>query len=142
MSLTEIISFDKDGNPEPEGSPRLIFRRLFLALVIILVATLSFGVGRLTAPATQEGIRVEYDEKLTTNNQQPTTNSPKNQTANVLSSTKTNSLEVVGSVNSNKYHYLHCPGAKQISEKNKISFASPQAAEASGYTLAANCTPR
>src|SRR3989344_562236 len=111
MSLTEDISFDKDGNAERFP----LFRRLFLALVIILVALLSFGIGRLSVTG-KEPIRIEYDPELTTNNSQPTTS----QTASVITAIKGGG--VVASKNGTKYHYSHCAGAKQIKEENKISF--------------------
>ena len=38
-----------------------------------------------------------------------------------------------------KYHFLWCAGANQISETNKIYFASDKEAIAAGYTLAGNC---
>lgn len=141
MSLTELIHFDKDGRVEPEGS---LLKKLFLSLVIILVATLSFGVGRLTSGGERGGIKLELEEKLTTDNQLPTAS--RSQTANIINAvTPPSGLtagSVVGSSKGTKYHYVHCPGAKQISEANKITFASPQHAEASGYTLAGNCRPK
>lgn len=47
--------------------------------------------------------------------------------------------QIVASKNGTKYHELTCPGAKQIVAANRIYFASPAAAEAAGYTRAANC---
>lgn len=141
MSLSEIIHFDKEGNVERFP----LLRKLFLSLVIILVATLSFGIGRLSMTGDREAIKIEYDPQLTTDNLQQTTN--RSQTANVINSTQVVPVprsvsEVVVSKNGTKYHYLHCSGAKQIKEENKIVFASPTAAEAAGYTLAANCKLR
>lgn len=46
---------------------------------------------------------------------------------------------VVASVNSEKFHYPWCPGAKQIKEKNKIVFESAAEAISAGFTLAGNC---
>ena len=139
MSLTEIISFSKEGEPEPAGARNLIFRKLFLALVIILVALLSFGIGRLSAPGTGDGVEIEYDPSL----------SSVDQSASVIKSAggvtevdESSSGQVIASSNGRKYHYPHCSGAKQISEANKITFASALDAEASGYTLASNCKPR
>lgn len=54
-------------------------------------------------------------------------------------SAESNGIAVVVSKNGTKYHLPTCPGAKQISDKNKISFPSFEAAEAAGYTKAANC---
>lgn len=48
-------------------------------------------------------------------------------------------VRVVASVNSDKYHYEHCSGAKRISEKNKIYFKNAAEAQYAGFTLANNC---
>lgn len=125
MNITELVSYDKDGRIERWP----LFQKLFLSLVIILVALLSFGIGRLTVAGNGEPIRVEYDPTISNS-----------QTADVISAVGETS--VVASKNGSKYHFLHCPGAKQIKEENKIVFATPAAAEAAGFTLAANCLPR
>ncbi len=130
MSLPEIISYDKYG--QVERFP--LFKKLFLSLIIILVASLSFGIGRLSVAGKREPIKIEYNQELTTNNSQPTTN-----IASAITATQSNTT-VITSKNGTKYHYLNCPGAKQIKEENKIVFASPSLAEAAGYTLAANCS--
>ncbi len=49
---------------------------------------------------------------------------------------------VVVSKQGSKYHFPHCPGAKQIKEANQVWFNSPSEAEAAGYTLAGNCQPQ
>jgi hypothetical protein len=152
MSLSEEVSFDKDGNIEPGGFRGLIFRRLFLSLAIILVAGLSFGMGRLSVVGKRTGVRVEFDPSIS-NSQFPISNEASASGAlNSIENSKParpaggleieNSSSVVGSSKGSKYHYSHCPGAKQISEANRITFPSPKDAEAAGYTLAANCKPK
>ena len=136
MSLTELIHFDKDGEPEKTGWRGLVLEKLFLALVIILVATLGFGVGRLTGGEESEPVRIEYDSTLTTNYPQPTT---KNAASAIQALPEGG---VVVSKSGSKYHYPYCTGAKQIKEENKISFVSAKEAEAAGYILATNCSPR
>jgi hypothetical protein len=137
----EEVTFDKEGNIERFP----LVRKLFLSLVIILVAGISFGLGRLSGGGDRDGIKLEFDPTIS-NSQFPITNGvqpasalqgAKSATSNVIKAG-----EVVASSKGKKYHYPHCPGAKQISEANKIVFASAQAAEASGYSLAANCVPR
>lgn len=123
MSLTEEVSFDKEGRIERFP----LFRKLFLTLVIILVAVIAFGIGRLSVVGNREPIKIEYNPEMT-NAQGPMTNE--------------NSAFIVASKNSSKYHYAYCPGARQISEKNKLTFATPAAAEAAGYILASNCKAR
>jgi hypothetical protein len=133
MSLTEEVSFGKDG--EIERYP--LYRKLYLSLVIILTAGLSFGLGRLSGGGERAPIRLDYEPELSIPSVSQEGN--KTQTANVLNAVGNS---VVASKNGKKYHFTHCPGAKQISEANKITFESPTAAEASGYTRASNCKPR
>lgn len=123
MSIQESFDFDNTGES--------LVRRLFLTLVIILVAVLSFGVGRLTGSHAREPIRIEYDPNLAA----PAVS----QASSPVSSPAPSSGGVIASKSGSKYHYPSCPGAKQIKEANKISFPSAQAAEAAGYTLASNC---
>lgn len=40
---------------------------------------------------------------------------------------------------SKKYHYSWCASGQRIKQENQIWFATAAAAEAAGYTLAANC---
>lgn len=47
--------------------------------------------------------------------------------------------EVVASVNSDKFHFLNCSGAKTIKEENKIYFKSAAEAISAGFSLAGNC---
>ena len=59
--------------------------------------------------------------------------------ASPASSELTKTKLYVGSVNSDKYHHRDCAAVNQIKEENKIWFATPQEAEAAGYT-ASKCT--
>lgn len=140
MSLPEIISYDKDG--QIVRFP--LFKKFFLSLVIILVATLSFGIGRLSVAGKREPVKIEYDPEIS-NSQFPISNqaSVSSAVTNIENAKLKieNSISVVASKNGTKYHYSHCPGAKQIKEENKIVFKTPEAAVAAGYTLAANCKP-
>lgn len=107
----------------------LLFRMSMLA-VLILVAFSSFGLGRMSAlESKKENISIEYtiDTK---------------KVGEYALSSNTDELKegaVVASKKGKKYHFPWCPGASQISEQNKISFASVALAEASGYTKALNC---
>jgi len=121
MSIPESFDFDKEG--EVVKNPWL--RRYFLSIVIFLVALLSFGVGRLTG-TERGGVTINYggidnleNEKL------PAESSPG---------------AVTASSQGTKYYFSHC--GNNISERNKVTFATATLAESAGYTLAANCTPR
>ena len=130
MSLSETISSGKALFRD------LFLKKLFISLIIILVAILSFGIGRLSMIGKlREPIKIEYDEAIVT---KPQTNT--NQSATALNAL--NKEGIVVSKNGSKYHYSHCAGAKQIKEENKITFDTKESAEAAGYTLASNCKPR
>jgi len=109
----------------------------FVAILIVLVAVVSFGLGRASykpdnrqtsgiAPAT-----VVESLIPTLHTDTSTTTEP------IAPETTPNAY--VGSKNGTKYHLPWCPGAKQMKEENKIWFQTKEKAEAAGYTPAANC---
>lgn len=106
-------------------------RDIVLILAIILVASISFGLGRLSkirenkAPITVEnglniGVNtasvgmIDFDQKVP-------------------------SGAIVGSKNGTKYHFPWCSGAQRMKESNKVWFDSKEEAEKAGYTPASNC---
>lgn len=107
---------------------------LFIALIIVLVAVIGFGLGRLSAIYDQkEPIRIEYGV---------------NQTSIAKNALSGTNLEVsppseeklyVASKNSDKYHFPWCSGAKRIKESNKMWFSSKEEAEGMGFKPAGNC---
>jgi len=103
----------------------------FIVLTIILVALISFGIGRLSAPKS-EPIQIKNLEKASVEELQVSTEQENSETTDYQG-------KVVGSSRSDKYHLPECPGAKQISEQNKVWFDSIEAAEKAGYKPAANC---
>ncbi len=106
----------------------------FVILVIILVALITFGIGRLTSPKS-EPIQIMNLEKASVEDIKP----PEEGINEEQTYQGDYEGKVVGSINSDKYHLPDCPGAKQISEKNKIWFDSPEEAEKAGYKPAQNC---
>jgi|GEM_PF-6190451 len=118
MSIQDTFSFDKDGEVV-----RLSWvKRFFVSLVIILVGLLSFGIGRLSGEEAQRGSTVG---EVQVSQSAPT---PAASAA---------SGSIVASANGTKYYYPGC--SNNISDKNKIFFATSAEAEAAGYTLALNC---
>ena len=109
---------------------------LFLAATIILIALISFGLGRLSAfrdekfpiqfiePQDQEG------KVLGAATPPPAANPAKGETSDKL---------YVASKNGSAYHFPWCSGAQRIKEANKIYFSSREEAEKAGYRPAANC---
>jgi len=121
--LSKLKNFVKDNGPD-----------IFIISVIILVALIAFGVGRLTVPKT-EPIQIKNLKKASIEDLDI-----ENQGKVYPPATEQSDVgRVVGSKNSDKYHLPDCPGAKQISEQNKIWFDSIEAAEKAGYKPAGNC---
>ena len=118
-TITEIWSKGK----------RFLLGEAFVPILIILVGFASFGLGRLSVtgdaapPVRILGTESKYPEE--------------GQAAGAGQSLASGA--VVGSRNSDKYHFPWCSGAQRISEANKVTFASAAEARAAGYTPAANC---
>lgn len=99
----------------------------FTVVLIILVGAGSYGLGRLSVQDSIQN-RGEVSEL--------TELSPiKTQNKTEIDS----KTPVVVSKSGTKYHLLDCPGALQIKEENRVEFEDIEAAEAAGYTPAANC---
>lgn len=114
---------------------------LLLAATIILVAFISFGLGRLSAlhgekfpikfiePPNQEAAAIS-----------PSLGRPTSKLENSeVGLPKTGGKLYVASKNGSVYHFPWCPGAQRIKEANKIYFSSREEAEKAGYRPAANC---
>lgn len=135
----ETVTFNDQGEIESRNA----VQTLFLPVVLILVVSLAFGLGRLSKGKEVSGIKIEYDPTIpgAYTSEIPASKPSDNQTKEEATSQPISSV-VVGSIKGTKYHYLYCPGAKQISEANKVTFKNAAAAEAAGYTLALNCKPK
>ena len=119
---SETVDFDKDGNVV-RFSP---LRRLFLVLVIVLVALLSFGIGRLSGEGDRKPVSIQgvaLDKSV-------------NNSASAILGVH----GVFASSKGKKYYYPGC--SNTISEANKVTFATAEMAESAGYTLASNCSPK
>lgn len=102
------------------------------ALIIILVATGSFGLGRLS-------VQTKAKEPFQINRAVSQNKTPSAVSAAAINSNTSSSGKVVASKNGTKYHFPWCSGAKNISEANKIFFDTKEEAEKAGYTKASNC---
>jgi hypothetical protein len=101
---------------------------VILAIVIVMVAMIGFGLGRLSK--TKEG-RLPLAIENAQNNA--------NAQAALSIMTTTADGAVVASKNGTKYHFPWCPGAATIKEENKVTFASVEEARKAGYQPASNC---
>ncbi|MFT7645220.1 MAG: hypothetical protein ACI9BF_000896 [Candidatus Paceibacteria bacterium] len=104
----------------------------FTSLLIILVASVSFGLGRNSVMESGQNsnntsqVGVIFSESL---DFQPDIGHIKS----------TDKVQIVASKSGAKYHLLSCPGASRIKEENKLFFNSITLAKAAGYKPAANC---
>ncbi len=89
---------------------------------------ISFGLGRLS---------VTYNAASLNDATTPITVSEPTVVTDALVDPDT--AHYVASKKGTKYHARTCPGAKQISDVNKIFFQTAALAQAAGYTLAGNC---
>ncbi|TSC91031.1 MAG: Uncharacterized protein G01um10142_141 [Parcubacteria group bacterium Gr01-1014_2] len=127
-----------------------IKKNLFLIFLIVLISLLSFQLGRISKTSFQP-IKIEKASLLEIQNL-GTEGRVGETEKNLKTDFRTKSIQeldrspdsiefrVVASKNSNKYHFLWCPGAKQIKEQNKIYFNTEQEAINAGYILAGNCS--
>lgn len=118
-------------------------RDVVIVATLILSASASFGLGVL---AGRDTLGAGEREGFSTS-QRPLTAgafgafqemTPPDGPARLPDSIRSGG-QVAASKNGTKYFLPWCGGAKQISEANKIWFASNKAAEDAGYKPAANC---
>lgn len=110
---------------------------ILTVFIIILVGIGSFGLGRLSLNEST-GSTVEISGVGA--NVIATTDIADDVIFDEIDKTTTPVLGgYVASKNSNKYHLPWCSGAQNISEANKIWFATKEEAEKSGYVPAGNC---
>jgi hypothetical protein len=107
-------------------------RDLLLVAILLLATSLAFGLGILA------GRNMAGQGSAISLSQAPEGENAIGAAAAAPQSATT-SDSVVASKNGTKYYPPDCSGASRISVANKISFASPAAAIAAGYSLAANC---
>ena len=112
---------------------------ILIVAILILSSVASFGLGILAARGggnVDEALRIE-EVPMTTGF--PTVSSQTAAAGIAAEPTMSAGGQYLASKSGTKYHLPWCAGAKSISEKNKIWLASKVAAEAAGYTPAANC---
>ncbi len=109
----------------------------FYSFLLVLVAVSSFGLGRLSTPQFMP--EMEGDAPVSVHNRALLPTYEEINPQEGVLSTDVSEEKYVASKNGTKYHLLHCPGAAQINEENKIYFGSKEEARASGYSPASNC---
>ncbi len=113
--------------------------QIFYGLLIIMTGIASFYLGRLSvSSATAPSPNFQVIEPLTL----PATVVQSTISPSAVTPTQaiiTGSEQFVASKNGTKYYLSSCSGVKRIKPENIVSFPSREAAEAAGYSKAANC---
>jgi hypothetical protein len=141
MRLTDASNKIKSSLRRLVHSPDLP-KDTFMALLILLVGSGSFILGRLSAQdaIAKNELSVTRDSRLQASAFQ--SNSELQAAPNTVKSTPANTAVAgmyVGSKSGKTYHLPWCSGAKRIKEENKIWFQSKDEAAGRGYSPAANC---
>jgi hypothetical protein len=133
-SNTGDISFDS--LDEEKSIPTA----LLLTLLVIFSGLSAFALGRLSVKESekQRGVVIETVAPEFRTESQETTRTTTQESKNTETSA-TEASFLVGSKNSDKYHFPWCSGARQIKAENLVSFSSYEEARNAGYTPAGNC---
>ncbi len=125
----------------------------FTVVAIILVASISFAIGKLVQGNAAPSVSL-HDDTEEVIAPKPTHEDPQSQAvANVtgaISKRNENDTQtapvaavsggpIVASKNGTKYYSLNCSGAKRIKEENKIFFASAGDAQKAGLSPSSTC---
>jgi hypothetical protein len=112
----------------------------FTIIIVVLVAVASFGLGRWSLESVGAPDRPILVPTPVAVEQVAAVSGPAPTAPATAQRDTTQTGNFVASVNGTKFHALDCPGAKQISEQNKIYFQTEEEARSAGYTPAANCS--
>lgn len=109
-------------------------RELYLAIVIVLVSVISFGLGRLSKIREEKTpITIEnFASDITSTSSVAKLDATK-------AVAKKSEMIFVASKNGKKYYYAWCESAKIIKEQNRVWFSSKEEVEKAGYSPASNC---
>ena len=111
---------------------------IVLGVCVIMLTVISFNLGKISVEnSSKASVTIKGGQEAGTAN---IYNPSSNEARAVKSNYHTNPTVVASSKSKTKYyHFSWCAGAKQISEKNKLTFPNEAAAITAGYTLATNC---
>lgn len=111
----------------------------FVAVVIVLVAFSSFGLGRLSSLEGKKS-PIIIEKNLSFSPVLDGKNQIKNLSDNKTNKTKEISPKLfVASKFGTRYYLSWCGGVSRIKEENKVWFSSEDEAKKAGFSLASNC---
>jgi hypothetical protein len=123
---------------------------LFIVIIIVLVGTASFGLGKLSAIEKKKTPIAVYqtDQALLSTvlkgqamgeNQGGASADSRAAQSAPTPTTSAKGL-VLASKSGTKYYYPWCSGVARIKEENKVWFSTVDQAKSAGYTPASGCT--
>jgi len=147
IKIKSFYAVAKDAVYGPERGLK-IGHDIFIVLLVFLVGTASFGLGKLSAfekkktpiqvLQVQENLLAAVVGKNEQNIAGEGTSNTQN-TATVFDS-KLNKGLVLASKSGTKYYYPWCTGVDRIKEENKVWFATIEDARKVGLTPASGCS--
>lgn len=110
---------------------------ILVIIIIVLVALISFELGRLSKNNPNSGLKIEYkgQEANVVNSL-----SDLSLNSNILKkSEKSTSGNFFASNRGSKYYSISCSAGKTIKQENRIYFMTSSEAEKAGYELSSSC---
>lgn len=141
MSIKDIVEKIKSVRQAHHlCSEKLEKERVFVVVLIAVVAMGSFGLGRLSM---EKKTKLKLDESgaamLASSLADGTILKGEGALNKPAAKMEPSSTAVFVSKNGTKYYYIFCKSGEKIKEANRVWFASAEEAERFGYTAAANC---
>lgn len=112
---------------------------LICLCIVVLVGLASFGLGRLSAVDNADKSNYKLGNDNTSLVKEEIGNSNLAENGIALDPSLSKKRMYVASKNGKLYYSVGCSGAKRISAKNEIWFATSSEAEKAGFTLSASC---
>lgn len=124
----------------------------FTAVALILVASISFAIGKLVPSGPGSSVTIGGNEEIVapkspraveetgiTANVSEVLQKGNTTTVDTAPQVEVKSGPIVASKNGTKYYSLTCSGAKRIKEENKVFFASEEDAKRAGLSPSSTC---
>lgn len=114
---------------------------ILLVLLLIFSGLSAFALGRLSVEKVEKqgGVVIETIAPEFHKGSEEAKAYPPTEGKEAVETPATESPFLVGSKNSDKYHFPWCSGARRIKPENTVSFSSYEEARNAGYTPASNC---
>ncbi len=112
---------------------------IYILLIIFLVGTTSFGLGRLSARESQDSVKIDYSAVPDLLIKPGSTKASGSSAGGVQKAVSSGSGAFVASKRGKKYYATDCAAAKSLSDANKIYFTTEADAENAGYQKSTSC---